>query len=401
MQMVGEGEPDIQEGPGEATADGPTNQPDPENPISIRGNNLRLSASDIFGFAAACKTKAGQQIVKAFTDLMGSARDPDRKLLLGLAKNRVKEDQIVSLARAKAQAREITAVSDDAIARMKQRVVASEVRRQLMIEAGFQGAWEDAEVSSDNSDAVEISPDFVSRWASDVQDVTLEQCRELYSRTLSAKARNQAPLSAASLTLLKYFDEEMTEAFNIFNRWFIAYGKYPLLKYMRPDELSVRQIALMTEVGLITAEGGKFIDLDMLHIYVGGASVEFGYIHSQLQFTQRGLDLARAIYDREDKWDRGPLAGLRPSDEEVLAKYLWLVEKAMTSDREIVDFYFTAEDAREVGGFRYIISGSDGESADLILAKIDNPQAPFLPIEIELLRKICGKHMVTHLPARS
>lgn len=409
---------------GSAADDEPTEGGSEQGALISLRNSGHVTASDIFGFGAACKTKGAQLIAKAFADVLGTARDPERRLLLGLARNRIKEDQIVSSARAKAQAAEISAVSrakisdiqdhraiqglelqevlnpsEAGIRRMKARVITSEINRQRAIEAGFGAAMEDAELSGDSEDVSTLDPDFVTRWVADIQDVTVDKVFELYTRTLGAKATNRSPLSAASMSLLKSFNTEMAEAFNLFNRWYLMIGYFPADAYVNSDYLTHRQISLMEEIGLIKNSSNDYFDMRLFNIYMNRDSFQFGYFHAQYVFTQRGVDLARAIYERDDRWERGPLAGAEPSDAERMRIYIDLFEKATKSSYGPIDFKFKVGPSAEIGGIRWSKDFASSASIDELIAAIEQPGGKCDDFDREFLERVIPLAHVQPIPA--
>ena len=86
--------------------------------------------TDVLGLGAIAKSQAGREIGKAIGKAIGAVADPARTLLLGLAKNKVDTDRITKIAEAEAKARQIQVASDELIERMKERVVAGEIRQQ-------------------------------------------------------------------------------------------------------------------------------------------------------------------------------------------------------------------------------------------------------------------------------
>src|SRR5215831_13513156 len=97
---------------------------------------------DVLGIGEAAKSPAAKEAVRALARIIGTVTDPTRALLMGLAKNKVEGNRIVSMARAEAKARKISVEADALIERMKERMIATEIRHQLNIETTVSDAVE-------------------------------------------------------------------------------------------------------------------------------------------------------------------------------------------------------------------------------------------------------------------
>jgi hypothetical protein len=278
----------------------------------------------VLGLGKAANSPAGQAIARAFGRLLGTFRDPERALALGLAKNQAKADRIVTMARAQAEAREIAAASDARLERMKARVVANELRRQSNLEEAITLAIEHVEAADQVGEAREIHDDFFAKWTEGAQEVSANHIRELWARVLESQSIASRPsISRASLNLLEQVDGETAEAFTEFCRWMLVYGCYPLYSKMDPEVLTRRNINLLSEIGFTRIDERTGFGFNECLLQYD-ARVTFR--HTQLVFTERGLEIAKAVFPEGEVWG-GPLSGREPELDEVLVNYKRLIDR--------------------------------------------------------------------------
>jgi hypothetical protein len=185
---------------------------------------LKVNVTDVLGLGKAAKSRAGEQIAKAFRNLLGVLTEPSRTLLVGFAETKVETHRITAAASAKAEALEIEV---DAFERMKQRVVVTELRRQRNIETITAEAVEDLNQHHANDESRPIDDDWMASWLEGAKEASASEVRSMWAKLLEAQALSARNIvSGPSLALLRNLDGNLARAFSDFICYLYAYGCY-------------------------------------------------------------------------------------------------------------------------------------------------------------------------------
>ena len=266
-----------------------------DEPEATRGISipLKVNVTDLLGLGKAAKSRAADEIAKAIRNAFAVLTDPSRTLLLGFAETKVETNRITSTARAEVEALEIKL---DAFERMKQRVVATELRRQHNIEAITTEAIEHLNRDHANDESRPIDDEWMARWLEGAKEASADEVRSMWARLLEAQALStKNTVSGPSLVLLRNLDGNLARAFCNFICHLRAYGCYPLYQAM-PTPVAPKDVAILEEVGFVKTDSLPS-ELDFHDFKLrrkSGGSIGFRFAHATL--THRASELATAIY---------------------------------------------------------------------------------------------------------
>jgi uncharacterized protein DUF2806 len=192
----------------------------------------RVLVSDLFGLGSAAHSAAAKEVAKAFGKVCSALVDPPRTLLIGLAKTKVDTNRMVSIAKAEAEARQIAIASDELVERMKERVIAAEVRRQINLETIASEAARLLDAKHAGANSRHIEDDWMQQWAAGAQDATAEEVRQFWSRILASQAiAERNTITKPSLALLQNIDGELSRALTDYIALLLTYGCYPARRW--------------------------------------------------------------------------------------------------------------------------------------------------------------------------
>jgi Protein of unknown function (DUF2806) len=273
----------------ESAPKGIEDEPEAPRNISIP---LKVNVTDLLGFGKAAKSRAGAEIAKAISKVLGVLTDPSRTLLLGFAETKVETNRITSIARAEGEALEIQL---DAIERMKQRVVATELRRQHNIETITAEAIEHLNRDHANDESRPIDDDWMASWLEGAKEASASEVRSMWARLLEAQALSaRNTVSGPSLALLRNLDGNLARAFSDFICHLYAYGCCPLGLAM-PVPVAPKDLAILEEVGFVATDTLP-TELDFRDFKLRGRSGTLGFRFTHAKLTHRAYELAAAIY---------------------------------------------------------------------------------------------------------
>lgn len=272
---------------------------DLDNDATERSPSSSPLLTDIFGFGALAKSPASREIAKSIGKITGALTDPTRTLLMGLAKAKVESNRIRSIARAQADARQVEVSADQLIERMKERVVASEVRRQINIEVATAEAIELANDESDESAPRTIEDDWLTSWIEGASEVSASEVRTIWSKVLAAESRASSNhVSKASLPILRLLDAQLASALVEFVKFLVYYGAFPSSDKMLPNVAESKQIAMLKEIGFLTDSIGQKFSFKEFKLHLGGGTrVLGGMMHPAIVLTHRGFEICNAVFD--------------------------------------------------------------------------------------------------------
>jgi hypothetical protein len=316
--------------------------PDVEEADDASVPSRGLVIHDIFGIGAAAKSPVAREIAKAAAKAFGAIADPARTLLMGLAKNKVEANRIKSVARAEAEARLLSVETDNLVERMKQRVVATEVRRQLNIETAITEAVELAESEDPNNQSRPIDDDWMAMWVEGVQGASVSTVRTMWARVLKSQAvSSEQSVSGPSLGLLRNLDAELARAFTEFTRFIVAYQRYPHHGKVRPSIISPRNLKLLEELGFIRHISERAFPLRAFALQLKANIITMN--HGSYVLTVRAHELAEAIFGRTP-FEAG-LRGRLPSHDDQIKIYLELIEALIEEGPSPVSLLIRGNDA--------------------------------------------------------
>jgi Protein of unknown function (DUF2806) len=253
---------------------------------------LKINVTDLLGLGKAAKSPAGEQVARAFRNLLAVLTEPSRTLLVGLAETKVETHRITATASAKAEALEIEV---DAFERMKQRVVATELRRQDNIETITAEAIEHLNQHHANDESRPIDDDWMASWLEGAKEASASEVRSMWARLLEAQALSaRNTLSGPSLALLRNLDGNLARAFSDFICYLYAYGCYPLHEAM-PKPIAPKDLAILKEVGFVEIDTLP-TELDFRDFKLRGRSGTVGFRFTHARLTHRAYELAAVIY---------------------------------------------------------------------------------------------------------
>jgi Protein of unknown function (DUF2806) len=319
----------------------------PDRPVAI-SVALKVNMTDLLGLGKAVKSRAGQEIAKAFSKFLAVLTDPSRTLLLGFAETKVETHRLTATASAKAKALEIEI---DALERMKQRVVATELRRQLNIETITAEAIEHLNRDHANDESRPIDDEWMASWLEGAKEASADEVRSMWARLLEAQALSaQNTVSGPSLVLLRNLDGNLARAFSDFICHVRAYGSYPLYQAM-PRPVAPKDLAILEEVGFVKTNSLPsqldFHDFKLRGKSWKSGSLGFRFAHATL--TQRANELATAIYPADDAVFRDRLPN-QTTKTSALISFL----EGLKNERQQLSLVFRRKD------------GEDGEVAVLV-----------------------------------
>ena len=215
-------------------------------------------------------------------------------LLLGFAETKVETNRITSIAKAEGGVLEIQL---DAIERMKQRVVATELRRQHNIETITAEAIEYLNREHANDESRPIDDDWMASWLEGAKEAPASEVRSMWARLLEAQALSaRNTVSGPSLALLRNLDGNLARAFSDFVCHLWAYGCCPLDRTM-PLPVAAKDLAILEEVGFVTTISlPTQLNFHDFKLRGQSANLSLGFVFTHATLTHRAYELATAIY---------------------------------------------------------------------------------------------------------
>jgi hypothetical protein len=249
--------------------------------------------TDLLGLGAAAKSPAAKEIVKALSKALGTIIDPARTLLMGLARNKVEANKIVAIARAEASARMIAVESEGLIERMKERIVAQEIGRQINIELAASEAINTAELESPTVQAVPVDNDWMAAWLEGVKDVSDAELRTLWARLLASQSRSDGErVSGPALQLLRTLDADLGRALLKFVAFVLIYECYPFHRPIQPPILERKPLVLLQELGFVRQVSLYAFKFKYFYVRFAGT---FTMMHDVLELTDRARELCLSL----------------------------------------------------------------------------------------------------------
>jgi hypothetical protein len=365
--------------------------------------------ADVFGFGAIAKTAAAKTIAKAFAGICNAVSDPAHTYMKGHAEISVEARRIERLAQAEAkaalirdsskksdEAQLITGPDDDIRRRAGDRLIASEVRKQINLEEAVAEAIAIANNSAPKDNPGAIPPDWMEQWAEGAQGASADQVRLFYSKILADKAvGNGSGIPGPSLRLLREFDSSIAESFQHFARFLSIYGCYPRYRSVRPKIISNEILQLMIEIGVIvecTFNSFNFT-IGSVSLHDSPGPFQLSYLHSALVLSQRSADIANVI------WPKSTLEesfGPPPDLIEACTTYVELIEAAVVeSFSKQIQLVFATSDGSD-GGVPIIILLRYGGDAtcDSLLSLFVARKLPLDELQISILRELESKRLL-------
>lgn len=306
----------------------PTDEDETE-PTSPDNEKSQLVVSDIFGLGAAAKSPAAKEIAKAINKAFATIGDPARILLTGLAKNKIETNRIVEIAKAEATARQITIIAENVTDRMKQRVIATEIRSQLNLEAALADGISHAENTSGSSSGRPIEDDWMAKWIEGAQEASSDVVRSLWSKVVASQATGEAnTVSGPSLSLLRTLDGPLAQAFTKFLGLLLTYNCVPHHDGIKPGVIDDKTLAILSEIGFVRhATLGAYNFPDFSLRLGGGGNLGVHMFHGGYFLTQRALEIAEAVFVSDS--DKEKLRSEFSSEKNKEALYLLFLREAL------------------------------------------------------------------------
>jgi hypothetical protein len=305
------------------------------------GKDLSKVASDV-------ASEGGKSIIRGLATLVESHFAPH------IAKNKAKADAIRIEAAIKTdraltderRRRELEEIDHQAEMAEKELLVSQRVNRvyvefareEANLQAIASASLRITEQDPDRNEAREIEEDWIFKFANYAQEVSDRRVQQWWSRILSSAAIGGKPLlSPAALQAMSLLNKNGANDFEKCCRVFAAFGFYPLAGKSFDNEIQDIDLRNLSEVGLI-AETARdkysFADFDLAR---GREAARFSLLHSQLVLTQRGAQIAQAVF------------GVRPLllADEVQDKYI----QAVMLDQTNIPFKMTPKLSNESAPF--------------------------------------------------
>ncbi len=192
---------------------------DDETETGIVSGKLSVNIQDIFGLGKATKSlsPAANKLVEAFASAIGIIANPTKIYLEERALGAANRHEALASARTSLEIDKLLEDNPNVAARLKLRLIKTEIRRQLNIEAAFSDAIRIADENHQTKDAHDIQDDFMSEWVEGVRDVSDPEVRQLWSGLLaSAPVKELGRASKPAIDLLKQFDSSIARMFTDF-----------------------------------------------------------------------------------------------------------------------------------------------------------------------------------------
>jgi hypothetical protein len=291
-------------------------------------SGLIATEIDLLGLGALAKSPAAKEIGRAIGRIVGAFTDPARTLLMGLAKNKVEANKITSIARAEAKAREIEVKSEDLIERMKARVITTELRRQLNIEAATTEAISYVDQHHPDDASRSIDDDWMANWMEGAQQASDREVRGLWAKLLASQSlsRKQS-VSGPTLTLMRNLDADLAGAFEDYVAFLAIYRCYPFHSSIQPNAVPERKLNILQEIGFLSRQSPRsfaFADFEMAF----GSNIGLRLLHDSLGLTHRSHELVLSLFN-PPPFDTTWKSKAQNTEQKVIT-YAGLIEAAIT-----------------------------------------------------------------------
>ncbi len=180
------------------------------------------------------------------------------------------------------------------------RMLIEMAREEANFEAIAARSLKQIEHDPDGDKTREIDDDWLFKFARYAQTVSDSEIQELWARILASEAiEGRKGVSAAALQTMSLLDKKTAKDFENFCRAYIAFGFYPAHRRCFQYESQDINLRALRELGLIeesTARGYSFPEFDMKL----GAEPALDLLHTHMGMTQRGAELANALFQQTD-----------------------------------------------------------------------------------------------------
>lgn len=277
----------------------------------IPGKELEKAAAEV-------ASDAGKSFVRGIARTLGAAtaewvakKEAKADAIRKAIETRAELDRTSAIINAR-RSSEISEIDHQAKMRLAerraQRMIHEMAQEQENIEAIVERSLKRIEAAGPKEKARELDSDWLLRFARFAETVSDKDVQEIWARILESAAIDGRPkLSAASLLQLSLVDREAAASFNSFVRAYQSLGLFP--DYPNFHKLNVLGIDLMKleELGLVrsnTTSGYQFSDFffemgnhSLPPIRAAGtATRSIPMLHTACDFTQRGAEIANALY---------------------------------------------------------------------------------------------------------
>ena len=266
----------------------------------VPGKELEKAAADV-------ARGAGKSIVRGIANLFGAgfakwiAKNEATAEAARLAietQAAIDNSRVLTAERRKQELEEIDHQAVKLLAQQRlKRLVVEMAREQANFEAIATRSLQLIEYDPQSDHARDIDDDWMFKFARYAQDVSDKDIQELWARILSSAAIEGAQLlSPAALQTMSLIDRASATDFEKFCRVFATFGVYPSHRDALSRETQHINLGNLRELGLIaetTLTRYSFSDFDM---HFGPANSKLQFSHPHFALTQRGSQIASAVF---------------------------------------------------------------------------------------------------------
>jgi hypothetical protein len=298
------------------------------------------------------------------------------------------------LAEANARAALISGASESELyERTSQRVIAEETRKQICLE---KATIEAARIASESTveRPNEIPDDWMEKWAEGAQTASSAQVRGLYSRILANKATSPSGgVSYPSVRLLRELDSDLADTLSKFAQFVMWHGCYPMHGFVNPNVIDSKKLALLTEIGFLMRSPRERFQFRDFALRFGGSRLISNYLHDNIDFTQRGADIANAVWGARDAAEK---FGPPPGPSEAASIYSRLIMQALRNGPSPISLGFHClTDIGEKELFVELSADGGGLNFERIAAEFQSAHADISPLRELILRAVAGTGRVS------
>lgn len=123
--------------------------------------------------------------------------------------------------------------------------------------------------------------------------------RELWAKILTSQARSdQSEVSTASMALLALLDHDLAATFEKYVQMLLAYGCFPWHAEVLFNGLDLGRLKVLEEIGFIEKSSLTAFKFREFTLMFSGGNPNLKMLHGQLVLTQRGHELAVAVFGK-------------------------------------------------------------------------------------------------------
>jgi hypothetical protein len=284
--------------------------------------NAQLPGQELERAAADVGRAAGKSVIQGLGTVFGAgvagwiaekeAKAEAKRMAIETASS-IERSRTFQTERRQQELEEIQHEERKALAQRRyQRLLTEMEREEANFEAIVVGSLKQIEHHPDGDEARKIDEDWMFKFARYAQDVSDKQVQELWSRILtSAAIEGKLRISAAALQAMSLMDRDTAKDFTKFVSAYVTLGSYPLHNRSFPPH-EPQKIALrpLQELGLIEQTEPDSYFFREFDIKLGEPG-RLALLHSGMGFTQRGSEIANALFSEPD-----------PISDELTMKYL-------------------------------------------------------------------------------